>query len=267
VAVARPSPAGDPKPIRVGTSGWNYGDWRERFYPRGLPARRWLEHYARSFDTVEVNATFYRLVAREAVAGWVEQTPPHFVFAVKASRYLTHMKRLTDMERGVERFYERIEPLVEAGRLGPVLWQLPERFHRDDDRLAAALDRLPEGRHCFEFRHPSWFRPEVFDMLREREVALVIPDHPARPFQAHVFTAGWTFVRLHHGARGRRGNYSRAEIEEWAERLATWRREVEAYVYFNNDWEGFAVANARALRRCLDAIAVGDGLQRAASET
>jgi uncharacterized protein YecE (DUF72 family) len=245
------------QPIRVGTSGWNYADWRERFYPRGLPARRWLEHYARSFDTVEVNATFYRLASRDAVRGWAEQTPPGFVFSVKASRYLTHMKRLTDMERGVHRFYERIEPLIEAGKLGPVLWQLPERFHRDDERLASALDRLPPGRHCFEFRHGSWFHEDVCALLRERGVALVVQDHPGRPFQPHAFTADWTFLRFHHGARGRRGNYSRAELEEWAARLTGWRREVEVIAYFNNDWEAFAVDNARFLKRRLTALEEG----------
>jgi uncharacterized protein YecE (DUF72 family) len=240
--------------IRVGTSGWNYSDWRGRVYPAGLPPARWLEHYARSFDTVEVNATFYRLASRHAVAGWVEQTPDDFVFAVKASRYLTHMKRLTEMETGVERFYERIEPLVCAGKLGPVLWQLPEQFRRDEDRLARALERLPAGRHCFEFRHPSWFCDDVLALLRAHGIALVIGDDPARDFQLHVRTAPWTFVRLHRGARGRRGNYSPTELDEWARRIDAWRREADVYAYFNNDWEGFAVANARGLRRRLEAL-------------
>ena len=243
------------RPVHIGTSGWNYTDWRGRFYPQGLPPRRWLEHYAQTFETVEVNSTFYRLASRDAVAKWVGQTPDDFVFAVKASRYLTHMKRLTDMERGVERFYERIEPMVEAGKLGPVLWQLPERFRRDDDRLAAALERLPPGRHCFEFRHESWFTPAVCDLLREQGVALVVQDHPERSFQPHAFTARWTFVRFHYGSRGRRGNYSPPELEEWAARLAEWRRRIEVFAYFNNDWEGFAIDNARWLERRLAALA------------
>ncbi len=242
------------RPVHVGTSGWNYADWRGRLYPAGLPPRRWLAHYARSFDTVEVNATFYRLASRQAVSGWVDQTPPNFIFSVKASRFLTHLKRLTDMELGVERFYERIEPLVDAGKLGPVLWQLPERLHRDDDRLLHALEGLPAGRHCFEFRHPSWFSAEVFELLRAHRAALVIPDHPARPFDSHRFTADWTFIRFHHGSRGRRGNYSEAELREWATRIDAWSRRVEVFAYFNNDWEGFAAANARALRRRLEAL-------------
>jgi uncharacterized protein YecE (DUF72 family) len=201
------------------------------------------------FDTVEVNNTFYRLPNRSAVAGWAEQTPPGFVFAVKASRYLTHVKRLTDMKIGVARFYERIEPLIEAGKLGPVLWQLPGNFRRDDERLGSALAELPSGRHCFEFRHESWFVPEVYDLLRRRRVALVIGDTPRRPFQAHELTADWTFVRFHYGSRGRNGNYSQRELEGWAERLRRWRRKVEVFAYFNNDWNGYAVRNGLALVR------------------
>jgi uncharacterized protein YecE (DUF72 family) len=235
--------------LHVGCSGWNYPQWRERVYPKGLAARAWLEYYAKLFDTVEVNNTFYRLPSRAAVAGWVEQTPDEFIFAVKASRYLTHMKRLTDMEAGVERFYERIEPLVDSGKLGPVLWQLPGSFRRDDDRLAAALRQLPAGRHCFEFRHESWFADPVYRLLRAHDVALVIGDHPERPFQPHELTAGFTFIRFHYGSRGRNGNYSDSELDTWRRRIAAWRSSVEVFAYFNNDWEGYAVRNALALKR------------------
>ena len=235
------------KSVRIGCSGWNYPHWRERVYPRGIPQRRWLEHYATLFDTVEVNNTFYRLPKRESVAAWVEVTPPGFLFAVKASRFLTHMKRLTDMDRGVERFYERIQPLLDSPKLGPVLWQLPETFRRDDERLAFALERLPPGRHCFEFRHPSWFAEEVYTALREHGVALVIGDHPERPFQTHELTADWTFIRFHYGSRGRNGNYSDRELETWTRRIAQWRRRVEVFAYFNNDWEGYAVENGLSL--------------------
>jgi uncharacterized protein YecE (DUF72 family) len=235
--------------IRIGCSGWNYPHWRERVYPKGLAAARWLEHYATLFDTVEVNSTFYRLARPAAVSRWLEQTPHGFVFTVKASRYLTHMKRLADLGRGLERFYTSIEPLAESPKLGPVLWQLPENFHRDDERLAAALATLPQGRHCFEFRHPSWFADDVYALLSEHGAALVIGDDPKRPFQAHELTADWTFVRFHRGSRGRRGNYSDRELDEWAERLERWRAcGADVYAYFNNDWEGFAVANGRGLR-------------------
>jgi uncharacterized protein YecE (DUF72 family) len=238
-------------PVWVGCSGWNYAHWRERVYPKGLPQRRWLEHYATLFDSVEINNTFYRLPARSAVASWVEGTPPGFLFTVKASRFLTHMKRLTDMGQGVERFYERIEQLVESPKMGPVLWQLPENFHRNDERLAGALERLPPGRHCFEFRHPSWFADEVYALLRRHGVALVIGDHPERPFQSHVLTADWTFIRFHYGSRGRNGNYSERELEGWETRIGKWRREVEVFAYFNNDWMGYAVKNGLWLKERL----------------
>jgi uncharacterized protein YecE (DUF72 family) len=239
------------RPVRIGCSGWNYSHWRERVYPKGLPQHRWLAHYASLFDTVEVNNTFYRLPNRSAVAGWVAQSPPGFVFAVKASRFLTHVKRLADLGQGLERFYERIEPLVDSPKMGPVLWQLPPHFRRDDDRLAGALERLPAGRHCFEFRHESWFASEVYALLRAHDAALVIGDTPQRTFQAHELTATWTFIRFHHGRRGRGGNYSERELEEWAARIEAWRREADIYAYFNNDWNAYAVRNARWLQERL----------------
>jgi uncharacterized protein YecE (DUF72 family) len=200
---------------------------------------------------VEVNNTFYRLPTVSAVEGWARQSPPDFVFTVKASRYLTHIKRLTDLDQGVQRYYERIQPLIDAKKLGPVLWQLPGNFQRDDDRLRAALKALPKGRHCFEFRHPSWFAEEVYAMLRRRRVALVIGDHPERPFQSYELTAGWTLVRFHYGHRGRGGNYSLRELEEWAQRIGGWRERTEVFAYFNNDWNAYAVHNARTLKRLL----------------
>jgi uncharacterized protein YecE (DUF72 family) len=239
------------RPVWIGCSGWNYRHWREAFYPKGLPARRWLEYYATEFDTVEVNNTFYRLPTLSAVEGWARQSPPRFVFSMKASRYLTHMKRLTDMDSGVALFYERIEPLRRAGKLGPVLWQLPGSFARDDERLAGALGKLPPGRHCFEFRHPSWFAQDVYSILREHGVALVIGDHPQRPFQAHELTTDWTFIRFHYGSRGRDGNYSATELERWRGRIARWRSSAEVFAYFNNDWNAYAINNAKALRDAL----------------
>ncbi len=229
-----------------------YKDWRGIVYPEKLPQRRWFEHYATLFDTVEINNTFYRLPLRTSVANWVRQSPPGFVFAVKASRYLTHIKRLTDLARGVELFYERIEPLVRSPKMGPVLWQLPQSFHRNDDRLAAALAALPDGRHCFEFRHASWFTEDVYALLRSHGAALVIGDAPKRPFQTHELTADWTFVRFHYGHRGRNGNYSDRELEQWAQRFEGWRHDVEVFAYFNNDWNAYAVRNGLWLKRRLE---------------
>jgi uncharacterized protein YecE (DUF72 family) len=244
-------PSAGARPVRIGCSGWNYASWKDEFY-EGRPARLWLEHYAHTFDTVEVNNTFYRLPLKTSVARWVEETPAKFVFAVKASRYLTHVKRLTDLGSGIQRYYERLEPLVRSPKLGPVLWQLPANFRRDDERLGAALEALPPGRHCFEFRHASWFVEPIYDLLRKHRAALVVGDRPeVKEFQSHELTADWTYVRFHYGSRGRGGNYSKSELEEWARRFEGWRREVEIFVYFNNDWEMFAVRNALWLKRRL----------------
>ena len=237
------------KRVLIGCSGWNYADWRGSFYPeKRCPTSRWLEFYAREFPTVEINSTFYRLASRDAVARWLTQTPDDFVFAPKISRFITHMKRLTDMEGPVERFYERIEPLVESPKFGPVLWQLPENFHRDTARLRYALENLPRGRHAIEFRHQSWFVDEVYELLRLHDVALVFGDEPRRPaVQPFEMTSDFLFIRFHYGARGRGGNYSRGEIEEWAERIRDWARERPVFAYYNNDWNAYAIRNARAL--------------------
>jgi uncharacterized protein YecE (DUF72 family) len=149
------------------------------------------------------------------------------------------------MGQPVRRFYERLDPLVRSPKLGPVLWQLPASFQRDDERLAGALAALPPGRHCFEFRHPSWFAGEVYELLREHDVALVIGDDPRRPFQTRELTASFTYVRFHHG--GGDGNYSHRQLAVWARRIEEWRESVDVYVYFNNDWGGFAVENGRWL--------------------
>ena len=245
--------------LRIGCSGWNYAHWRNGvFYPPRLPPPRWLDFYARHFDTVELNNTFYRLPRREAVTRWVDETPPDFLFAVKMSRYITHIKRLTDLGGGIARFYERIEPLVRSPKLGPVLWQLPPTFKRSDERLAAALAALPPGRHCFEFRHESWFADEVYELLRTHDAAIVIGDDARRPWQTRELTAAWTFVRFHGGRRGARGNYSRTELEEWAEQVERWRRHTDVFLYFNNDWEGFAIRNALWLKRRLG-LTASDG--------
>ena len=238
--------------IRIGCSGWNYAHWRERIYPKGLPPKRWLAHYATLFDTVEINNTFYRLPKVSAVQGWVDGSPSGFLFAVKMSRYITHIRRLGGLQQGIPLFYSRIAPLARSPKMGPVLWQLPPTFKRDDERLAATLKALPRGRHCFEFRHPTWYVEAVYSLLRERGAALVIPDSPKYPFRQIELTADWTFVRFHSGTRGQRGNYSERELQEWAERIGGWREaDLDVYAYFNNDWEGFAVYNGVRLKELL----------------
>jgi uncharacterized protein YecE (DUF72 family) len=240
------------RPVHVGCSGWVYPHWRELFYPKGVPQREWLSYYAGEFDTVEINNTFYRLPSPTAVEGWAEHTPAGFLFSVKVSRYLTHIKRLTMVEQGMKRLSDPLEPLTASGKLGPLLWQFPPNFQRDNERLAEALAALPEGRHAFEFRHESWFEEDVYALLREHGVALVIGHERSRWVSTPpVRTADWSYVRFHYGAHGRHGNYSDAEIATWARRLARWRRDTELYVYFNNDWQGYAIRNARLLKRRL----------------
>jgi uncharacterized protein YecE (DUF72 family) len=237
------------RPVHVGCSGWVYPHWRERFYPKEVPQRSWLPYYAEHFDTVEINNTFYRLPTRSAVQGWVDNSPDGFRFAVKISRYMSHNKRLTMVGTGLRRFYEPLEPLTGSDKLGPLLWQFPPNFHRDTERLADALTQLPAGRHAFEFRHESWFTDEVYELLRGHDAALVIGDESSRWISTPaVRTTDWTYIRFHHGSRGRNGNYSDAEIDSWARRIAQWRRDTEIWAYFNNDWQGYAIRNANRLK-------------------
>ncbi|HET7758447.1 MAG TPA: DUF72 domain-containing protein [Gaiellaceae bacterium] len=238
--------------IRIGCSGWNYQHWRNGvFYPPRLAARRWLDFYSAHFDTVEINSTFYRLPRETAVANWVRESRPGFLFAVKMSRYTTHIKRLRDLGPSIALFYDRIRPFLGSPKFGPVLWQLPPDFRRDDDRLASALAQLPAGRHCFEFRHESWFAEPVYALLREHGMALVIGDDPRRPFQTYELTTDWTFIRFHSGTRGRGGNYSQTELEEWSRRIEAWAGVGDVYAYFNNDWNGYALRNGATLQRLL----------------
>ncbi|HTT94304.1 MAG TPA: DUF72 domain-containing protein [Solirubrobacterales bacterium] len=239
------------EPVRIGCSGWSYDDWRAGLYA-GVPERRRLERYAQSFDTVEVNATFYRLPRQSTVEGWVEQTPAGFSFAVKGSRYLTHVRRLRDVDTGLRRFWEPLEPLRAGRRLGPVLWQLPGNFERDDAVLDEFLAALPRARHCFEFRHPSWFTAAVRRLLDRHGASLVVADDPRRGLPEARPLGPLAYLRLHYGHRGRRGNYSEAELDRWRRRIAAWRSRRPVFVYLNNDWEGFAPADAAYLRRSFD---------------
>ena len=242
-------------PIHVGCSGWNYAHWRNGvFYPPRLPTSEWLGYYAGHFDTVEVNATFYRLPNVSTVAAWVERTPPGFLLAVKASRYLTHVKRLNGLGDGLDRLLARIRPLVDSRKLGPILWQLPPSFPRDPERLARALDELPGGiRHAFEFRDESWFVEETYALLREHGAALVVADRAGAPGLRHEEpTADFAYVRLHAGSHGGGGSYSHAELGAWKRRLQGYARSGEVFAYFNNDVGGHAVRNAERLLNLLE---------------
>ncbi len=232
--------------VRVGTSGWVYSSWRRTFYPLGLPQSSWLEHYAQNFDTVEVNATFYRLARANVTEAWAKAVPDHFCFVVKGSRYLTHMKRLRDVEQGLERFFAPLEPL--GDKLGAVLWQLPPDFTIDIERLDAFLGVLPPvAAHAVEFRHPSWLTDDVAQLMTERDAMTVNVSGPQFPARTDV-TGNRPYVRFHGLRPGYEYDYTADDLRPWAQHL---RRYRDGFAFFNNDVGGHAVANARALRSML----------------
>jgi uncharacterized protein YecE (DUF72 family) len=230
----------------IGTSGWSYRHWRGPFYPEALPAKRHLDFYAERFDTVEVNGTFYRLIARETLAAWREQTPDGFVFACKGSRFLTHMKRLTDCGQGLERYFERVTALEH--KLGPIVFQLPAHFRPNPERLAEFLGCLPQGqRYAFEFRDPSWFTGEILDLLRRDNAALCLYEFAGQEAPLEV-TADFVYIRLHGPEGPYQGSYGEPALELWARRLDGWRRQGrDVYCYFDNDQDGYAPRNALQL--------------------
>jgi uncharacterized protein YecE (DUF72 family) len=228
--------------IRVGTSGWQYRHWRGILYPQGLPARAWLDRYATFFDTVEVNATFYRLPTRASVERWRDSAPPGFTYAVKGSRYLTHMKRLLDAADGLARFYR---PVLRFGRtLGPVLWQLPPRMRPDGERLDRFLAAQPAGIRCaVEFRDPAWYSEEICAVLDDHGAAFC--EHDLVERAPPRLTGTFRYLRFH-GASGQyAGRYGAAGLRTVAADLVA--RRAEAWVYFNNDVGGHAVRDALAL--------------------
>jgi uncharacterized protein YecE (DUF72 family) len=233
--------------VLVGTSGWVYPDWAGRLY-RGTPKSRWLECYAENFPTVEVNATFYRLPTVKAVTHWRDQTPPGFRFVVKGSRYLTHLKRLTDTTDGVQRFFERVEPL--GDRLDVVLWQLPPNLHFDLERLDHFLTALPTwSRHAVEFRHASWQRPESYELLDRHDALTVTVSGPQLP-EDRTVTGGAVYLRFHGLNTGYAYDYTDEDLQPWADWLRT---QPGGFAFFNNDVGGHAVENARRLTQMLSA--------------
>jgi uncharacterized protein YecE (DUF72 family) len=246
--------------LRVGCSGWNYKSWANRFYPGDLPPSQWLRFYARAFDTVEVNNTFYRLPEASTFAAWREQTPAGFLIAVKASRFLTHMKRLREPAEPLERLFSRAAAL--GSRLGPVLYQSPGNFHIDLARLEAFATELPrtipgDGRraritHVIELRHPSWYVDETWDLLARHDISVCLHDKAGSTLvEPRVGPA--VYVRFH-GTSGRyHGSYPGTTLDRWAARLAEeWQGGRDVFAYFNNDPDAIATENARDLRSRLE---------------
>ncbi|GAA1888825.1 DUF72 domain-containing protein [Asanoa iriomotensis] len=235
--------------ILVGTSGWQYRDWRGPFYPEKLPQKAWLAHYAGRFATVEVNNAFYRLPERDTFVKWREQTPDDFQIAVKMSRYLTHIRRLNDPAEPVKRFLDHADGL--GDRLGPVLLQLPPNLKAAPKQLDAVLTEFPRTtRVAVEPRHESWWTDEVKGVLTDHAAALAWADRLGRPVTPLWRTAGWGYLRFHQGRATPRPRYGRSALRTWAGRLkAAFGAGADAFVYFNNDTGGAAVVDAEAFAR------------------
>jgi uncharacterized protein YecE (DUF72 family) len=230
--------------VLIGTSGWQYADWRGRFY-KGVPQKQWLAYYARQFPVVEVNNTFYRLPQRQATKQWREQTPDGFLMAAKMSRYLTHNRRLRDPQEPIARFFDRLEPL--GDRLGPVLIQLAPNMRADVDVLDGVLRAMPKGvRVAVEPRHPSWWADGVRTALEKHKAALCWADRLGRAVTPLWRTAKWGYVRLHEGRAEPRPRYGERALKTWSERIAGLD---PAFVFFNNDPGGAAVEDARTLSK------------------
>jgi uncharacterized protein YecE (DUF72 family) len=236
--------------LRVGTSGFQYDHWREIFYPEGLPQSQWLEYYARRFDTVELNVTFYRLPSLKTFASWRRRAPENFCYAVKFSKYATHQKKLADPEESITAFLAGAEQLEDL--LGPILVQLPPYWRVNAGRLDAFLALTPKRhRWTVEFRDPSWLTEEVYEVLRRHQAALCIHDKlDAHPWE---LTADWTYVRFHGPDGGNRLKYSSQKLLACARKMARLLAEgVDVYAYFNNDLEGHAIEDALTLRRFIE---------------
>ena len=240
--------------IRIGTSGWTYDGWRGPFYPSEVSKKRWLAWYATQFNTTEINGSFYRTPSLEAVKAWHDETPGDFLFAWKASKFITHWKRLTEKcQNSIELMETRLKVL--SRKLGPVLFQLPPQFHANRERLASFLKMLPKRRsYAFEFRHESWYEEPILNLLRDRNVSLCLSDHHDAP-SPWVATADFVYIRGH-GPTGRyKDRYPAATLEAWKQSIQKWQRQrLAVYCYFDNDQKSAAPKDARRLCEMLGIV-------------
>lgn len=237
------------KEIKIGTSGWTYPHWKKVFYPVNWPKSRWLEYYVQHFDTIELNATFYRLPKPKTFENWNARTPDHFLWALKASKYITHTKRLKDPGEPLDRFYTAASGLKE--KLGPILFQLPPSLPFDDREFGRFCQSLHRSRrHTLEVRHPSWISDRLFAILKNYNIAFCIADTAGRYPYHEVVTADFIYVRLHGSKKLYASEYSEGELQTWAEKIKAWGKDT--YLYFDNDFSGYAVKNARRLKEILD---------------
>ena len=237
--------------IRIGTSGWYYDHWSGRFYPDDLPKSKWFEYYAQYFDTVEINNTFYHPPKEQTLQLWYKIAPKDFLYAVKANRYITHIKKLNDTAEPLERFFERINLL--KSRLGPILYQLPPSLQKDLDLLEVFIKLLPKRKTAvFEFRHESWYLDDIYELLDKSGAGFCIHDMPGKE-SPPIVTGNIIYIRFH-GITGRySGSYPNSQLQNWADWLKDQAKKVRAiYVYFNNDAHGHAIKNAKQLKSLLN---------------
>lgn len=236
------------KSIHIGTSGWSYDHWKGPFYPEKTSGEEMLSLYAEHFQTVEVNNTFYQLPSTDTLKNWKETVSDNFLFALKASRYITHQKKLNDPAESIKKFFDRIEVLDD--KLGPILFQLPPRWHKNAERLSNFIDVLPKGyRYVFEFRDPTWFSDDIIELLSETNCAFCIYDLEGEQTPEHV-TTDFVYIRLHGPGAAYQGSYSEQLLEKWVEKIDRWSAEgKEIYCYFNNDYAGHAPNNASVLQK------------------
>lgn len=231
--------------IFIGTSGWHYKHWKGAFYPEKVKETEQLDYYRTMFNTVEINNSFYRLPTAKTFDDWRKATPRKFVFAVKASRYITHMKKLKGKGSGFSKFFNRAEKL--KGKLGPILFQLPPKWNVNTERLSEFLSTLPKGhRYAFEFRNHTWYDDDVYQLLKKHKCAFCIYElgHHLSPFEV---TADFVYVRLHGPGNRYQGSYTDTALKKWARQCREWQKKKDVYVYFDNDQAGFAAFNALRL--------------------
>lgn len=233
--------------IFIGTSGWNYDHWKGNFYPESIKKKEWFSHYQSELSTVEINNTFYNLPSKKTFEDWRGATAEGFLFSVKASRYITHMKKLKDPEQSTPKFFDAVQGL--GDKLGPVLFQLPPKWKKNTERLQSFVRELPEGfRYTFEFRDHSWFDTEIYQILSNNNIAFCI--YHLEGFETpRETTADFVYIRLHGPEAAYQGKYSREELSGWAGALAAWQRQgKDVYLYFDNDQLGYAPQNALEIR-------------------
>jgi uncharacterized protein YecE (DUF72 family) len=234
--------------VFIGTSGWNYDHWKGSFYPDKLPKAGWLKYYAQVFSSIEVNATFYRQMKESTFTKWRQDTPEGFIWAVKASRFITHIQKLHDVKEPVERFFGSVSPLEE--KLGPVLFQIPPSLHYDRPLLEEFCSLLPAGRRCtMEVRHESWTNKEALSIMKKYGIAWCISDSAGRYPYLEELTSDFVYIRLHGSEDLYASNYSEKELESWTAKIRAFG--VDTYAYFDNDFMGYAPQNALRLKELL----------------